>query len=46
MFVNFIEQLLNGLRTGSVYALIALGYTIVSFISYMINFAQGDIIMV
>ena len=46
MFVNFIEQLLNGLRTGSVYALIALGYTMVYGIAKMINFAPGDIIMV
>ena len=46
MFVNFIEQLLNGLRTGSVYALIALGYTMVYGIAKMINFAHGDIIMV
>ena len=40
------EQLLNGLRTGSIYALIALGYTMVYGIAKMINFAHGDIIMV
>ena len=40
------EQLINGLRTGSIYALIALGYTMVYGIAKMINFAHGDIIMV
>ena len=44
--VNIIEQLINGLRTGSIYALIALGYTMVYGIAKMINFAHGDIIMV
>lgn len=43
---NIIEQLINGLRTGSIYALIALGYTMVYGIAKMINFAHGDIIMV
>lgn len=43
---SIIEQLLNGLRTGSIYALIALGYTMVYGIAKMINFAHGDIIMV
>ena len=46
MLTNIIEQLLNGLRTGSIYALIALGYTMVYGIAKMINFAHGDIIMV
>ena len=41
-----LEQLLNGLRTGSIYALIALGYTMVYGIAKMINFAHGDFIMV
>jgi len=41
-----LEQLINGLRTGSIYALIALGYTMVYGIAKMINFAHGDIIMV
>ena len=40
-----LEQLLNGLRTGSIYALIALGYTMVYGIAKMINFAHGDFIM-
>lgn len=44
--VNVIEQLINGLRTGSIYALIALGYSMVYGIAKMINFAHGDIIMV
>jgi Branched-chain amino acid ABC-type transport system, permease components len=44
--INFFEQLVNGLRTGSIYALIALGYTMVYGIAKMINFAHGDIIMV
>lgn len=43
---NVLEQLINGLSTGSVYALIALGYTMVYGIAKMINFAHGDIIMV
>lgn len=43
---TFILQLINGIRTGSIYALIALGYTMVYGIAKMINFAHGDIIMV
>ena len=43
---NLLEQLINGLSTGSIYALIALGYTMVYGIAKMINFAHGDIIMV
>lgn len=43
---NLFEQILNGLRSGSIYALIALGYTMVYGIAKMINFAHGDIIMV
>lgn len=44
--MEFIEQLINGLNLGSVYALIALGYTMVYGIAKMLNFAHGDIIMV
>jgi branched-chain amino acid transport system permease protein len=44
--MHFFEQLLNGLNLGSVYALIALGYTMVYGIAKMLNFAHGDIIMV
>ncbi len=43
---NFISYLFVGLRLGSVYALIALGYTMVYGIIRMINFAHGDFIMV
>ena len=42
----FIQQLINGLRVGSIYALIALGYTMVYGIIRLINFAHGDFIMV
>ncbi|ULQ59338.1 branched-chain amino acid ABC transporter permease [Brucepastera parasyntrophica] len=42
----FIEQLINGISLGSVYALIALGYTMVYGIVKLINFAHGDILMV
>ena len=44
--MSFIEQLINGLSSGSIYALIALGYTMVYGIAKMLNFAHGDIIMV
>ncbi|MDF2586439.1 MAG: inner-rane translocator [Anaerocolumna sp.] len=43
---SVLEQFINGLRSGSIYALIALGYTMVYGIAKMINFAHGDIIMV
>lgn len=43
---QFISQFINGLNAGSIYALIALGYTMVYGIAKMINFAHGDIIMV
>jgi branched-chain amino acid transport system permease protein len=42
----FIMQLINGINIGSIYALIALGYTMVYGIAKLINFAHGDIIMV
>ena len=42
----FFQQLINGMQTGSIFALIALGYTMVYGIAKMINFAHGDIIMV
>jgi branched-chain amino acid transport system permease protein len=41
----FLQQLLNGLTLGSVYALIALGYTMVYGILELINFAHGEIYM-
>jgi branched-chain amino acid transport system permease protein len=43
---NFPQQLVNGLETGSLYALIALGYTLVYGILEMLNFAHGDVYMV
>lgn len=43
---SFIQQLLNGISLGSIYALIALGYTMVYGIIKLINFAHGDIYMV
>ncbi|MGA1845963.1 branched-chain amino acid ABC transporter permease [Deferribacter abyssi] len=46
MLEIIIKQLLNGLTVGSVYALIALGYTMVYGIIKLINFAHGDIYMV
>ena len=42
---QFIQQLLNGLFLGSVYALIALGYTMVYGVLRFINFAHGDVFM-
>ena len=44
--IMFISQLFNGLKIGSVYALVALGYTMVYGIAKMLNFAHGDVIMV
>ena len=42
----FLEQLINGITLGSIYGLIAIGYTMVYGIIGMINFAHGDIFMV
>ena len=44
--MTFVTQLLNGLQLGSIYALVALGYTMVYGIILLLNFAHGDIIMV
>lgn len=44
--ILFIQQVINGLKVGSVYALVALGYTMVYGIIRLINFAHGDFIMV
>lgn len=44
--LEFFQQLLNGLNQGAIYALIALGYTMVYGIAKMLNFAHGDVIMV
>ncbi len=43
---NFIQTCISGLNLGSIYALMALGYTMVYGIAKMLNFAHGDIIMV
>ena len=44
--MSFVSYILNGISLGSVYAIIALGYTMVYGIAKMLNFAHGDIIMV
>lgn len=44
--MEFLLQTLNGLQIGSIYALVALGYTMVYGIAKLINFAHGEIIMV
>src|SRR5437868_344790 len=43
---EFIQQLINGLSVGSIYALIAVGYTMVYGVLQLINFAHGDVFMV
>lgn len=45
-FLMFLKQLINGIQVGSIYALVALGYTMVYGIVKLINFAHGDFIMV
>lgn len=44
--MNLISNIINGISLGSVYAIIALGYTMVYGIAKMLNFAHGDVIMV
>ncbi len=44
--VSFFSNLINGLSLGSIYAIIAIGYTMVYGIAKMLNFAHGDIIMI
>jgi branched-chain amino acid transport system permease protein len=44
--MHFLSQLINGLQLGSIYALVALGYSMVYGIIMLLNFAHGDIIMV
>lgn len=44
--MGFILQIINGLSLGSIYALVALGYTMVYGIALLINFAHGEIIMI
>lgn len=45
-FTTAVNQLINGLQSGSIYALVALGYSMVYGIILLLNFAHGDIIMV
>ncbi|MBQ8894912.1 MAG: branched-chain amino acid ABC transporter permease [Clostridia bacterium] len=44
--MTFLNHLINGISLGSIYAIIALGYTMVYGIAKMLNFAHGDVIMV
>ena len=44
--MSFVSYLMNGISLGSVYAIIALGYTMVYGIAKMLNFAHGDVIMI
>ena len=44
--MSILNNLINGISLGSVYAIIALGYTMVYGIAKMLNFAHGDIIMI
>ena len=44
--MEFLSYLINGISLGSIYAIIALGYTMVYGIAKMLNFAHGDVIMV
>ena len=44
--MSFISYLINGVSLGSIYAIIALGYTMVYGIAKMLNFAHGDVIMI
>ena len=44
--INFLTYLINGISLGSIYAIIALGYTMVYGIAKMLNFAHGDVIMI
>lgn len=44
--MGFLSNLINGISLGSIYAVIALGYTMVYGIAKMLNFAHGDVIMI
>jgi branched-chain amino acid transport system permease protein len=46
MLTTILQQLINGISAGSLYALVAIGYTMVYGVLRMINFAHGDILMV
>ena len=43
---EFLQQIINGLTVGAIYALIALGYTMIYGVLRFINFAHGDVFMV
>ena len=43
---TFLQQIINGLTLGSVYAVVALGYTMVYGIIQLINFAHGEVVMI
>jgi len=43
---SFLQQIINGITVGSIYSLVALGYTMVYGIIKLINFAHGDIFMI
>ena len=43
---EFLQQLINGLSLGAIYALIALGYTMVYGVLRLINFAHGEVVMI
>ena len=43
---TFLQQVINGLVLGSMYALVALGYTMVYGVLNLINFAHGDVLMI
>ena len=45
VMTNLLAQIINGLSVGSIYALVALGYSMVYGIVKLINFAHGDIII-
>ncbi|GAB4467229.1 MAG: branched-chain amino acid ABC transporter permease [Armatimonadaceae bacterium] len=45
-FDQFFQQIINGIQLGSIYALIALGYTMVYGVLKLINFAHGDVFMI
>src|SRR5579863_8909017 len=43
---DFVQHLINGVAAGTIYALVALGYTMVYGVLQLINFAHGDVMMV
>ncbi|HEU0259264.1 MAG TPA: branched-chain amino acid ABC transporter permease, partial [Burkholderiales bacterium] len=43
---TFLQQVVNGLTAGSLYAVVALGYTMVYGIIQLINFAHGEVVMI